>query len=227
MFLNWWLGLEALTRIDGGGSIGTTVTNNTSKVLSIEYFSRLLRDLQVTLKHCKIQWPAELADFTQCAALNDLTISQLLLILQMEDKAKILLEKCSQNPTLEHRIDWIGDWLRDPKKALQRFNSHLKNVEWQVQRLYRVRCCIVHGSPIRHRLGLFTANLEFYLKQTILFALKSFHNNDQIKSLDDLYSRVAIATDRTISALKKNNAGLDEVREAVFASAVTRGKAST
>lgn len=226
MFLNWWMGLEALAHVGRGKGIGATVTHNVSRVMAVPYFFRILRDLQITLKYCEITWQKELAGFSQCPALADLTISQLVELLQSEIHRKLLVEQCQSFPTLAFRIQWIGEWLSEPKKALERFKSHLDNVEWQLQRIYRIRCCIVHGAPIRYRLGLIAANLEFYLKQTILLTLKAFHDNNHIRSLEEVFARASVACDRSISTLESYGANTNHVRSVVFASIVTTERAS-
>ena len=222
MFLNWWMGLEALSRVGKGKSIGPTVTRNVSRLVALNCFFRVLRDLQVTLKYCRIDWPKELSDCAEGVSLDNLTVSQLVSILQSETHRSLLFERCKAYPTLVHRGKWIGEWTTDPKKAVERFKAHLQNVEWHLQRIYRIRCCIVHGAPIRYRLGLITANLEFYLKQTILFALKAFREHNHIGNLDELYARASDTCDRIVKTLEGDSAGPEQLRDAVFADVVTR-----
>ena len=59
-------------------------------------------------------------------------------------------------------------------------------------------------------------NLEYYLKQVILQVLKTFNNNDHVGGLADFFERAAFAYDRTLKELDEKNAGLEQVRSAVF-----------
>ncbi len=232
MFLNWWMGLEGLAHVGRGKGIGFTVTRNVSRVMAISSFSRILRDLQMTLKYCQAAWSGQLVDISGCQGPDDLTIMGLVSLLQSQRGAELLAEQCRPNPVLAYRVGWIGGWMQDTQKAADRYGAHLRYVEWHLQRIYRIRCCIVHGAPVRYRLGLIAANLEFYLKQTILFALKVFHNNGHVRNLEDLYERASIASDQVLAGLTNPSSdarddGLRAIRDAVFAGAVTEASAMT
>jgi hypothetical protein len=221
-FLSWWMGLEALTVTALGKPIGETVTHNVSRAMTRRYVFRLVRDLLITLKYLRIEWTAELAGHTGCATLNDLTISQLLVLLQSNTHTDKLCELCKDHPMVVFRGKSIEKALSSPTAMLEKLRGHLRHIDWHVARLYRIRCCIVHGSPIRFQLGLFAANLEFYLKELIRFTLVSFCDNDHIESLDELFHRVAVACDRTLADLEDQQASSDTVRDAVFGDVVVR-----
>lgn len=223
-FLTWWMGLEVLTATVRGKPIGETVTHNVSRAMMRRYVFRLVRDLLVTLKYLRIEWPADLAGHTGCATLNDLTISQLLAVLQSNTHAAKLWQLCADHPMIVFRGKPIEKALSSPKAMLEKVRGHLHHLEWHVARLYRIRCCIVHGSPIRFQLGLFAANLEFYLKELIRFTLTSFRDNDHIESLEELFHRATVAFDRTTADLGDQQPSADIVREAVFNDVVVREK---
>ncbi len=214
-FLNWWMGLEALSRVGNGREIGATVTCNVSRAMAVPYLHRLVRDFATTLKYCRITWPEQLVEISECALLDDLTVNQLVTILQ-SDKQQILWDQCQKFPMVCCRGIEIGDFLSSPHKTSIRLQGHLRHLEWHLERLYRIRCCIVHGAPVRFRLGLLAANLEYYLKQVILQVLKTFNNNDHIGGLADFFERAAFAYDRTLKELDEKTAGLEQVRSAVF-----------
>ncbi len=221
-FLAWWMGLEALTVTGQGKPIGETVTHNVSRAMMRRYIFRLVRDLLTTLKYLRIEWPAELAGHTGCATLNDVTISQLLALLQSPPHAGKLWQLCIHHPVVVFRGKSIAEALSSPTKMLEMLRSHLQHLEWHVARLYRIRCCIVHGSLIRFRLGLFAANLEFYLKELTRFTLASFRDNDHIESLEELFHRAAVTCNRTLGNLEDQQANADTTREAVFRDVVVR-----
>jgi hypothetical protein len=219
-FLSWWMGLEALTMTAHGKPIGETVTHNVSRAMMLRYVFRLVRDLLTTLKYLRIEWPSDLAGYTGCATLNDLTISQLISLLQSGAHTVKLWQLCGDHPMVILRGKSIEKALSSPKEMLKALQAHLQHLEWHVARLYRIRCCIVHGSPIRFQLGLFAANLEFYLKELTRFALAAFHDNDHIESLEELFHRVTIAHDRTMADLGDEHSSADTVKEAVFGDVV-------
>jgi hypothetical protein len=215
-FLNWWMGLEALTRVDKKKDIGSSVTFNVSRVMAIPYLHRLIRDLLTTLKYSKIYWPQELVDISGCNDLEQLTVNQLIAVLQSEEAQNKLWEQCTAIPTLSFRGRELGDFLRDPQKTAKRLKEHVEHLEWHLNRIYRIRCCIVHGALIRFRLGLITANLEFYLKQVIQLVLKTFRNYDHIGSLSEFFHRAEFSYERTIESLEKEGAGPEQVKIAAF-----------
>jgi hypothetical protein len=223
-FLNWWMGLESLTAMTRGKPIGETVTQNASRAMMRRYIYRLVRDLLTTLKYLGVEWPSELAGHTGCAALGDLTISQLLTVLQSKTHAAKLWLLCAEHPMVVLRGKSIEEALSSQKAMLEKLRRHLRHLEWHVARLYRIRCCIVHGSPIRFQLGLFAANLEFYLKELTRFVLASFRDNDHIESLEELFHRAVVACDRTMTGLEDQQANVDTLREGVFSDVVLREK---
>ena len=221
-FLNWWMGLESLATT-GQGSIGKNTIDHISISVAMSYLQRLIEDLLITLKYCRIQLPNTLEGIPQSHSLADLTIFQLIEILQDEKANKELIEKCSEFPTLKFRCEKICEWMNDPAKTKPLLENHLNHLKWQLARLYRIRCCIVHGSDIRFRLGLFIANLEYYLKQTIVFIIESLKENDHIVSLDEIYERTFYSWERMMNALSTNGGDKKKViRETIFSRIVTQ-----
>jgi hypothetical protein len=86
--------------------------------------------------------------------------------------------------------------------------------------LYRIRCCIVHGSAVRFKLPLFTANMEFYLKELIIVCLRSLTLNPHVVSLREVFQRAAFARQRLDAELRVAPPNPDAVRNAVFNSVV-------
>ena len=225
-FLNWWMGLEALAHVGRGKGIGPEVQHNVSRAMIKDYLLRTVRDLLVTLKYCRVDWSEDLARQSGCANLKEVSVGQLLRVLQSKSHQEQLWEKCKDHPLLVYRGGKISEWLRDPKMIAAQLELHRQHLEWHLNRLYRIRCCIVHGSPIHFRLGLFAANLEYYLKQLILFVLAAFRDNEHLTHLDELFRRASISYDRLVAGLKEETAGVDEAREAVFADIVVKGSPS-
>ncbi|XZE56156.1 hypothetical protein SH139x_002239 [Planctomycetaceae bacterium SH139] len=219
-FVNWWMGLEALSHAHG--DIGKTVARHSSNCMLHGYPFRLCRDLLTTIKYCRIEWPAHFAQATGCDRLRHLSVSGLLTLLQDQAKAAEVQDSLSTHPNAQRFSRLLSEWLQDPKKLYQQLESHHLRLQWHLARLYRIRCCIVHGSPVKFQLPLFTANLEYYLKQMILFALNSLNNHDQVNKLDDVYRRVELSNRRNLERLKDKSADASTIREVIFASLVVK-----
>jgi len=116
----------------------------------------------------------------------------------------------------------ISEWVTEPAKAEYQLSSHLQRLNWHVDRLYRIRCCLVHGAPVRFRLALYSANLEYYLKQMLMFTLNELAMHEHITDLASLYQRNAVLWTRRIASLKDTRSANEQtINEAIFASAVT------
>jgi len=221
-FTAWWTGLEALTNLIQGKSIGSNVMFNTSRAMLCNYMYRLLSDLLETLKYLKIVWQPELAGHSGCPDIESLTVPKLLEILESSAHAKILWDQCAAHPALLHFGKQLQDVVSDPSKLYDKFKEHRRHLEWQLNRLYRIRCCLVHGSPIQFNLALYAANLEFYLKEIIRFVLTAFNENDHIESLEEVFHRASACYDRKKALLKDPKHGACAIHEAVCMDIVVR-----
>jgi len=219
-FLNWWMGLEFLSYVGNDGFIGRTVAIHASDALLQRYLYRLVSDLVRTLKGQNIAWDADLVAASGAATLNDLEYSGALKLLQAQPLAVKLASSFPNNPVAAVRIGRLAAALQDPKKTADVLVAHQRHLLWQLGRLYRIRCCIVHGSPVRFRLPLFTANMEFYLKELIIVCLRSLTLNPHVVSLREVFQRAAFARQRMDAELRAAAPNPDAIRNAVFNSVV-------
>lgn len=221
-FTAWWTGLEALTHLSQGKSIGDNVMFNASRAMLCNYMYRLLSDLLETLKYLKIVWLPELAGRSGCPDIESLTVPKLLEILKSPANANILWDQCADHPVLLYFGKQLQVVVSDPLKLYDKFKEHRRHLEWQLSRLYRIRCCLVHGSPIQFNLALYAANLEFYLKEIIRFVLTSFKDNDHIESLEEVFHRASTCYDRKKALLKDPNSNASAIHDAVCMDIVVR-----
>jgi hypothetical protein len=213
------MGLEAVANVSGG-SIGDTVSKNVSRMMALPYLSRLLGNALAAMKYAQIEWHLDLKAHCNGKDLQELNLDDFLYIIQSQDHRAKLLAACEKAPTMHYRCAHLFTTLSAPSKTLEKIETHILHLEWQLARLYRIRCCIVHGAEVRFRLNLFAANLEFYLKETIKLLIMMLNNNAHIYNLEEVFSRASIALNRIVSGLKKSNAGFDEIKKAVFANIV-------
>ena len=223
--LYWWMGLEALANV-GGTHIGQTVVTNVSRVLANGYYYRIIHDLLETLRRCKIAWTAELKTASRCESLESLTELSLIGVLQDSAARAKLLIGCQDHPIISHYADPIGKSLDNPKEAKKVLIRHLSHVEWQVRRLYRIRCCIVHGSKVAHTLAPFAANMEYYLKQVIILVLKCLVHYKQIRSRAQIFQRASLAFDRKVTELE-NAKDNKVIKQVIFEDIVLANSKST
>jgi hypothetical protein len=219
-FLNWWMGLEFLAHASQGENIGRTVAIHASDALLQRYLYRLVGDLVRTIKSQSIAWDADLATASGAATLNELEYPGALKLLQSQPMAERLARSFPDNPVAALRINRLAAALQDPKKTSELLAAHYRHLLWQLGRLYRIRCCIVHGSAVRLKLPLFTANMEFYLKELIIVCLRSLTLNPHVASLREVFQRAAFARQRVDGELRATPPIPDAVRSAVFTSVI-------
>ena len=219
-FLNWWMGLEFLAYASHGENIGRTVAVHASDALLQRYLYRLLGDLTRTLKAHAITWDNDLATGSGAAILDDLRHPGTLKLLQSATLAEKLASSFSENPVVGFRIRRLATILQHPTKTAEALARHHRHLVWQLGRLYRIRCCIVHGSQVRFKLPLFTANMEFYLKELIIVCLRSLTLNEHVSSLREVFQRAAFARQRVNAELQAAAPAPDAIRNAVFNSII-------
>ncbi|AMV35265.1 hypothetical protein VN12_24280 [Pirellula sp. SH-Sr6A] len=220
-FLHWWMGLEALTSV-GGVRIGRTVADNVKHVMLCGYLFRILRDLLITLKYLRIEWHSDFQAVVPVDSFTEVDVPGLIRIIRDKPLAKRLWESISNCCYVADRGRQVTEWITEPVKTESQLSAHLQRLNWHVDRLYRIRCCLVHGSPVRFRLALYSANLEFYLKQILVFTLNEMARHEHITDLTSLYQRNAVLWQRRLKDLTDARSANDQtIDEAVFASVVT------
>ncbi len=225
-FLNWWMGLEALANVGGirtdgkKQTIGRTVSENVSHAMLTGYLVRILRDFVATLKYLKPPWQASYEPVTGSKSFAELDVPGLVRLLQDDVQTSTLWSTLADRPFVVRRGQAIVDWLADPKKTAEHLTTHRKHLQWHINRLYRIRCCLVHGSPVRFRLLLFSANLEYYLKQTLSFTLDALAEHSHVADLASLFQRGVIRWERQLKALNDSNANRATTADAIFASVI-------
>ena len=218
-FVNWWMGLEALCHAHG--DIGNTVVRRTSNCILHGYLFRICRDLLISVKHYGIAWNADFALESDSHQLINLSVGGLIKLLQ-SGHGQAMCDCLKGNLLLERHANRVRHWLTDAKACRQQFEGHLSRVQWHLHRLYRIRCCIVHGSPVRFQLTLAAANLEYYLKQTLLLTIEALDCHSHVVGLDEVYERAEISNERVLAALSENSANEQTIRNSVFSSLVSK-----
>jgi len=217
-FVNWWMGLESLC--NPHGDIGNTVSRRTSNCILHGYLFRICRDLLISVKYHGVSWNQDFAKESDSQQLVSLSVGGLIKLLQ-SGHGKAMCNSLKGNLLLERHANRVRQWLTDAKACYQQLEGHFTGVQWHLHRLYRIRCCIVHGSPVRFKLTLAAANLEYYLKQTILLMMEALDNHEHVNELDEVYERAEISNDRVLTALNEKTADHQTIRNAVYSNLVT------
>lgn len=219
--LNWWMGLEYLTKSDTNCPIGDHVKNVISNLMMERYVFWLLQDLIYSLRgNCP---GLKVISAKYDPDLNDASLSpkRLLPLLQQVDFRTEIEPLIEHQPLLKKRFIEISADLSDPKKTHALLKGHNQRIRWQILRIYGIRCCLVHGTPVCLKFLLPTANLEFYLRESLVVVLKTLARFSHIGSLSEIYERFDFAWQGKLAQLSDTDADALTIQHSVFDNGVT------
>ena len=170
--VNWWTALEYLVRGSSTqpGGIGKSVEDNLTPVLCRTYIAKHL----IAYRAALIDVGAKPTDNDGTAIeLKALTPDKLLLLLQMPRIQTQLLVAVTGHEFFEWHLGRFFAAISDAKALHERNGAHELRLRWQLQRLWRARCDIVHSAERSASAALLCANLEYYLKTVLMALLKT------------------------------------------------------
>jgi hypothetical protein len=200
-FLNWWTGLEYLTRSGESSSIIGGVERIVVNVLTVTYIGKLLASFAETFAESRIAPSATATAHYGVARYADMNPADLFTLLHEPSEHAHFSPALARWPLFEFRLDLFLKSTADGKTTRLFLDRHERHLRWHVHRLYRVRCDIVHSAEYDLNLTLLGANLEYYLKTLLRFVLEQLGNNNAIGSLNELYERTAFVKERLTADL--------------------------
>ena len=169
--VNWWTGLEYLT--SGGktnGDIGETVKNALAPTLALTYLPKHLVAFRSALAglNVELQIAGAIVNIKHCSN------AQLYTVLKDPMQSAAVLASCTSQPDLWKPLSAFVDGIKTPASTAILIKAHDQRIRWQIERIYRTRCDIVHAGRQVITASLLCANLEFYLRMTLKSMLKGF-----------------------------------------------------
>lgn len=211
MLLSWWMGLETLTSPGEGKGIGARVFKNAVPIICHNYFKHQLHHLGAAVKAALESWPTEVCTLLAVPSDHAMSWRQLLQVMQHPTADASVRTSLSRNPWLDLQWAKMAALAAAPAKLRDHLIGHATRVRWHLMRLYRIRCCLVHGTPIAAALQLPAANLEFYLRELILVVIGAMQRAPQLTSVEQVYQRAQYAFERRSAILGEQNAGAGAV----------------
>lgn len=169
--VNWWTGIEYLTngmRADGG--IWQAVKNSLAPTLALTYLSKHLTAFRSALSDLDGQIVINGA----ATKVKDCSNTDLYRALKDAAQRPALETLCKGSPYLWNHLLMFIENISTPAKTAAMLKAHDQRVRWQIERIYRARCDIVHAGGQVVMASLLCANLEFYLRMTLKAMLKVF-----------------------------------------------------
>src|ERR1043165_7048582 len=211
MLLNWWMGVETLSNSGDGKGIGSKVVNNVVPLLAHRYFTTQLRFLAgVVSKACQ-QWPIEAATLLKDHPKGRTSWHRILLLLQDQNASGAITAALTAHPWLQSVWERFLILTNNAGKLANYLKEHEERVRWHFFRIYRIRCFLVHGTPVQTPLQLPTANIEYYLREAIYLVLGGLLQAKQITSLEQIFARAQNCSTRRKSILREKNASRDSI----------------
>lgn len=202
MFLNWWMGFETLTNSgDGKGGIGGKVIGNAAPLLTYRYLGMQIRHLSAAVRSVCGNWTEEVTALLSVSQNQPLNWGQVVAVLQNPAAASSISAKLATRPWLAHRWQKFQTLFENAATLADYLAQHEQRLRWHLNRLYRIRCCLVHGTPIVAPLQLPAANLEYYLRESIQVVIGAITKSTQIDSLENLFQRARFCSSRRKSML--------------------------
>lgn len=135
--------------------------------LAKNYTRSLIMDLNKQIRKINHSGLKEIMDTTLKEHSEYERFVGLMILPEFEEKRKSLAEKIEYNPLVCNRMHYIERSFGNPKRILQTLNTHLKRIEWQIIRVYRVRNMIVHSYDALPYLDILIENLHTYIDQIL------------------------------------------------------------
>ncbi len=197
--INWWTGLEYLAKgSKSGGPIGPTLEAALVPALLLAYIPKHLRAFQAALSEMRAK--LTLADGNE-QLIDTMSITEFYLALK--DKTNLISFEtiCKDEPYLWLHLEEFMNSISTPKTLLTLIKFHEQRLRWQIQRLYRARCDVVHSAREVENAGLLCANLEFYLKTTLNAMLTAFQGVTTLKSPHEFFERCRYRNEKILDQL--------------------------
>ena len=198
-FINWWTALEYLVRTGREGSIISEVEEKLTNLLLLNYPTKHLKSYIPACAYCGI-------DFGQ----SGIDPVEFFKTIQDSEAAGNILDNdnLQESPLLTYALIKFQRQTEDASAVFKFLNRHENHLRWHMNRLWRMRCDIVHSANYTINLTLLSANLEYYLKTVLWMILKFLRANPNIESIEELFVRTDSAVERLKSSLKDNDMSL-------------------
>lgn len=193
--VNWWTALEFLVRgnTNQAGGIGKSVEDQVAPVLCRTYIAKHLLAFRAALLEAGAK-PTEMDG--SAIELKTLPLDKLLELTRRADIQTQLLASISMHEFFNSQLRDFLAAVSDGKKLFERNAAHEQRLRWQLQRLWRARCDVVHSAERSASITLLCANLEYYLKTTLMALLKTLREVPTLSGPKEFFDRQAIAYER-------------------------------
>jgi hypothetical protein len=202
--VNWWTGIEYLAKggKSAGGSIGAGVEGALAPTLGLIYLPKHLSAFRTMLEGVNAKFEVA-GKRVETAALSNAELYRMFKDPTMRSE---LERQCSPHPYLWFYLQALLRNIAAPAMVAAALKAHERRVRWQIQRIYRARCDIVHSGQQVVTASLLCANLEYYLRMTLKSMLRSFQEVPTLRGPAEFFERRRYQYDRVLHQLESKAA---------------------
>lgn len=145
-YMNLWVALESLARTRMYQDIISNVKKTVPAAMSLRYIYRIVRNYVEDCIRCRVEFDfaEHVIDMKQES--KQKMVKETIEVFRNPVLYNMLLQKCEVNSLLKYRTETVYAILNDMRVLKEKVKNHHDRVEWQIQRLYRIRNEIVHSA---------------------------------------------------------------------------------
>lgn len=145
-YMNLWVALESLARTRMYSDIISNVKQTVPAAMSLRYIYRIVRNYVEDCIRCEVgfDFPNHYIDMNQ--ETKQKMVKETIEVFRTPELYNILLQKSEVNSLLKYRTETVYKILNDMVILKDKVKNHHDRIEWQIQRLYRIRNEIVHSA---------------------------------------------------------------------------------
>lgn len=154
-YMNLWVALESLARTKMYSDIISNVKQTVPAAMSLRYIYRIVRNYVEDCIRCRVTFDFQEHHIDMKQETKQKLVKETIAVFRNSELYNLLLKKSEVNSLLHYRTQKIHELLNDRKILKTKVKNHHDRVEWQIQRLYRIRNEIVH-SALQNETSLIT-----------------------------------------------------------------------
>lgn len=211
-FLLNWIAFEYLIKINMNKGLIEKVVNYIPKLFVTQYINKLLKDFASNIFRLRCDRKTLSSAGLVINQNNQFDILILFELLREIKKSNIIISS-NDTPLFEIRVHELVSILKDSDSILTKLQEHLEDIQWNLQRIYRVRNKIVHSASTNLNLTQLDGNLTYYYTTLLNNIIYSSLNAASNTSLDEIYLKFDSIYEYLISKIKNNDINVDLINE--------------
>lgn len=192
-FILCWIALEFLLKTGTHSSIISRILYYLPKVISYQFFKKIIIDFSANISRMNIPDSITTKYFSK-NAIDQFEIKSIYEFLLDNSKVASLKSEI-QSELLKIRIDELSNMLSNPESLKQRFHRHTEDLEWNIQRIYRVRNKLVHSAETQINIRQLESNLTYYFTTLFNNIIYSASHTTQPTTIENILNEYDAKTD--------------------------------